>query len=118
MTDNVSEQLFAVVYKKRVLATTKTGRTREKWVRRYRAPRPEDDNSAEVHALLAKKLPEWDAFDIVPSEPIGDISNYDRGHKMYGMFKWKDLFSPANSFAMGPVLRCFGRCSTLTAVLN
>ncbi len=36
----MGEQLFTVVYKERVLITTKTGRTREKWVRAYRAPRP------------------------------------------------------------------------------
>ena len=35
----MGEQLFTVVYKERVLITTKTGRTREKWVRRYRAQR-------------------------------------------------------------------------------
>jgi adenine-specific DNA methylase len=44
----MGEQLFAVVYKERVITTTKTGRAREKWVRRYRAPRPEDDNGAEI----------------------------------------------------------------------
>ena len=46
----MGEQLYAVVFKRRVLAKTKTGRTREKWVRGYRAPRPEDDVSALVAA--------------------------------------------------------------------
>ena len=30
----------------------------------------------------------------MPSEEICDISNYDRGHKLYGMTRWRDFFSP------------------------
>ena len=97
----MGEQLFAMVYKERVLVRTKTGRAREKWVRGYRAPRPEDDNGAEICALLDDKLPEWEAFDIVPSESIGDVSNYDRGHRLYGAYKWTDMFSPRQLLCHG-----------------
>jgi putative DNA methylase len=40
---------------------------------------------------LTEKLPEWEALDLVPSEAIGDLSNYDRGHRMYGMHTWRNL---------------------------
>ena len=106
-TGRMGEQLFAIVYKKRVLTKTKTGRIREKWVRHYRAPRPGDDNGAEILAMLAEKLHEWEAFDIVPSESIGDLSNYERGHKMYGMHKWTELFSPRQLLCHGTNVEVF-----------
>ena len=103
----MGEPLYTVVYKERVEVRTKTGRIREKWVRGYRAPRPEDDNGAEIRARLDEKLPEWEAFDLVPSESIGDISNYDRGHKLYGMNKWTDLFSPRQLLCHGTSVEIF-----------
>ena len=44
----MGEQLFVVVYKRRVKKYLKSGkRGKDRWVRGYRTPRPEDDNAAE-----------------------------------------------------------------------
>ena len=89
----MGEQLYAIVYKQRVITKTKAGKKREKWIRHYRAPRPEDDNTAEIQARLAEKLPEWEALDMVPSEKIPD-GNKTTEPQRYGMRLWRDLFSP------------------------
>ena len=91
----MGEQLFAVVFKRRIETKTKAGKPgREKWERDYRAPRREDDNSAEIANRLADNMDEWEALNFVPTEDIGDLSNYDRGHRMYGLRQWRDFFSP------------------------
>ena len=96
----MGEQLYAVVYKERAEVRTKTGRSREKWIRRYRTPRPEDDNGAEVRARLEEKLPEWEAFDVVPGERIPD-GNKTTEPQRYGMNRWLDLFSPRQLLCHG-----------------
>ena len=102
----MGEQLYAVVYKERVLAKTKTGRTREKWVRGYRAPRPEDDNADAVRAMLAGKLPEWEAEDILPGERIPSGSKTAEPLR-YGMLLWRDLFSPRQLLCHGTSVEVF-----------
>jgi putative DNA methylase len=90
----MGEQLFAVVFKRRLPTEyTKTGKAKkDKWERGYRAPRPEDDNSAAIEAALAEKLPEWEALDLVPNEKFPEICNDDRPIQ-YGMPLWRDMFS-------------------------
>ena len=103
----MGEQLFAVVYKRRIRTTLKSGRPgKDKWVREYRAPRPEDDNSAEIQARLEEKLPEWQAFDMVPSETIPD-GNKTSEPQRYGMARWRDLFSPRQLLCHGTSVEVF-----------
>ena len=103
----MGEQLFAVVYKERVVRTLKSGkRGKDKWVRGYRAPRPEDDNSAEIQARLDKKLPEWEALDMVPSETIPD-GNKTTEPQRYGMNIWRDLFSLRQLLCHGTSVEVF-----------
>ena len=101
----MGEQLFTVVYKERIRTSTKTGKPRDKWVRRYRAPRREDDNSAAIQESLASKLPEWEALDMVPTENYDDMFA-DRS-KIYGVKKWRDLFSPRQLLCHGTSVEVF-----------
>ena len=102
----MGDQLYAVVYKKRVLLETKTGKTREKWVREYRVPCAEDDNSAQIQAMLTEKLAEWEALDIVPTERIPDGNKTTEPHR-YGMLLWRDLFSPRQFLCHGTSVEIF-----------
>ena len=104
----MGEQLYAVVYKQRMPGKVlKSGnRGRDRWERRYRAPRPQDDNSADIEATLSEKLPEWEAEDIVPGERFPEISNDDRPIQ-YGMPLWRDLFSPRQLLCHGTSVEVF-----------
>ena len=108
-TGQMGEQLFAVVYKERVVKTLKSGkRGKDKWVRGYRAPRPEDDNSAEIQARLAEKMPEWEALDIVPSETNFPTAAKRRtAPQRYGINMWRDLFSPRQLLCHGTSVKVF-----------
>ena len=98
----MGEQLYTVVYKQRVPGRVlKSGkRGKDKWVRGYRAPRPEDDNSAEIAERLAVKLPRWEAFDIVPNERLPEGAKTAEPIR-YGMTVWRDLFSPRQLLCHG-----------------
>ena len=102
----MGEQLFAVVFKERQSYETRLGHTRWRWVRRFRAPRPEDDNEEEIRARLAEKLPEWEAQDIIPGEAIPD-GNKTREPLRYGMSHWRDLFSPRQLLCHGTSVEVF-----------
>jgi len=110
-SSGMGEQLFAVVFKRR-LATgyTKTGKAKaDKWERGYRAPRSEDDNSAQIAAALAEKLPEWEALDLVPNEelPFGYETNIRWPLHLYGIKRWTQFFSPRQLLCHGTSAEIF-----------
>jgi adenine-specific DNA methylase len=103
----MGEQLYTVAFKRKVFTGyTKAGKPKEKWVRGYRAPRPEDDVSALVKARLDEKMPDWEALDMVPTEVVA------AGHKTeeplrYGMKRWQDMFSPRQLLGHGTAVEVF-----------
>jgi adenine-specific DNA methylase len=106
-TGQLGEQLFAVVIKRRILTTTKSGKEKMRWERDYRPPRHEDDNSAEIAERLAQKLPEWEAMNYLPTEEIDNLTNYERGHRLYGVMHWRSMFSPRQLLSHGYCLEVF-----------
>ena len=101
----MGQQLFAVVFKEKQSYETGLGHTRWRWVRRFRAPHPEDDNDEEILSRLAEKLPEWDARGLVPSESYDDM--YCDRSKNYGVRMWRDLFSPRQLLCHGTSVEVF-----------
>ncbi len=99
----MGEQLFAVVFKRRVPSMPPNAAlaAKCKWERGYRSPVPEDDNLFQINTALAEKLPEWEALNLIPNEAIEEPTNYERGHIMYGMTKWNDLYSSRQLYCHG-----------------
>jgi adenine-specific DNA methylase len=116
----MGEQLFAVVFKRRLAAAyTKAGKAKkDKWERGYRAPRPEDDNSAAIEAALAEKLPEWEALDLVPNELLPmDTESWTHGNTpaQYGATDFLALFSPRQLLCHGTSSATSHPCAGMTA---
>lgn len=62
--------------------------------RDFRAPEQRDLDaiSASVNELSRIRF-DWEASGILPTEPIGSVSNYDRGHRLYGVETWTEMFT-------------------------
>jgi hypothetical protein len=61
----------------------------------FRAPNERDlDALAAAEMQLAEKRPAWEVAGLIPTETIPEDSNYNRGHRLYGMTRWCELFMP------------------------
>jgi adenine-specific DNA methylase len=95
----MGHQLYCVIYKEeRIKGYYKNGKPKTEKVRGFRAVRPEDNVDVVVGRKLAEKMPLWQARNIVPDEEIDALSNYDRGHRLYGANSWRDLFNTRQLF--------------------
>ena len=103
---HMGDQLFAVVYKRRVITKTKTGKDKMSWVRAYRAPMEADDNSQEIVERLTTKLPEWEAIDAIPTERVPEGSKTEEARR-FGVDAWSDMFSPRQLLAHGTGVEIF-----------
>lgn len=97
--NQLGEQMFAVVAKRRVNRTTKSGGTRVAWERFFRAPQPRDESNL-IKAALSDKLPEWHARDLLPVENIPD-GNKTEEPLRYGFRSWTDMFNGRQILAHG-----------------
>ncbi len=71
------------------------GQVKTRKVRCFRASNQEDLDALDAaKEELEKGRLEFEMKGILPYEAIGEISNYDRGHRMYGENLWADMFGP------------------------
>jgi adenine-specific DNA methylase len=89
----MGEQAYAVYFKRRIITQEPNGKSRGRWEKNYRAANQNDNTVILDKEKLDQDLPELEALECIPTEDIGDISNYERGHRLYGVRKWRDMFS-------------------------
>jgi len=70
--------------------------------RTFRAPSETDLNAIRESEVRLSELKDiWQATGILPVEEIPDVSNYERGHRMYGRSTWLDMFTPRQALVHG-----------------
>lgn len=78
--------------------------------RTFRAP-----NDTDVEALkkageaLEAIRPQWETEGILPTEEIPEVSNYERGHRLYGINTWLEMFTARQALVHGTFGEEFAR---------
>ena len=69
---------------------------------RFETPSAEDITALSASKEELQRLrSDWERTNVIPTEAITLLSNYDRGHRLYGISKWAEMFSDRQ-------LLCFG----------
>lgn len=70
----------------------------------FTVPNTQNSDALSQASLRLETLrPNWEASNILPTEDIG-ISNYDRGHRMYGVKRWTEMFSSRQLLVAGTLV--------------
>jgi putative DNA methylase len=88
----LGNQLYCIVIKEPEETFTQKGKSKLKLVRKYRLPNNKDDNLLSIQEILEKNIPEWEAWDFIPTEKFPEDANDTRPIK-YGMTLWRDQFN-------------------------
>lgn len=68
----------------------------------FQSPSAEDREAIAASGKELERLrSNWERTNVIPTEEITLLSNYDRGHRLYGISKWADMFADRQ-------LLCFG----------
>lgn len=102
-----SDRLYAVVAVRRqpkldkdgkvqLFATgARAGELKTEKIRYFRAPNEQDFEGLRLaEAKLKENWERWDEAGLIPTEAIPEESNYNRGHRLYGITRWCDMFTP------------------------
>ena len=82
----------------------------KKGERTFRAPTETDlEALTKAQAELEARRPQWEAEGILPTEVIPDVSNYERGHRLYGINTWLDMFTARQALTHGTFGEEFAR---------
>jgi adenine-specific DNA methylase len=111
LAGEMGEQLYAVVFKRRIQTTTKSGkRGRDKWERGYRAACPSDDNTDTIRHLLEEKLIECAAHNLIPNELLPmQTESWTHGNTpaQFGAEQFRDLFNCRQLLCHGTSVEIF-----------
>lgn len=79
----------------RFASGVRAGKIKTEKVRYFRTPSERDFEGLRLaKAKLQECWTNWDEAGLIPTEAIPEESNYSRGHRLYGITRWCDMFTP------------------------
>lgn len=72
----------------------RSGELKSEKIRYFRGPNALDlDGLDKAEKKLKENWSKWDEQGLIPTEAIPEQSNYNRGHRLYGITRWCDMFT-------------------------